>query len=296
MPFLELHLSLDGLDPEAVERACFATGALSVTLADAGEAPIFEPAPGATPLWPNVRLAALYAAATDATALEAALGAALGRERLPLSFGMLADRIWEREWLKDFHPMQFGTRLWICPGGQSPPATESAGATVVVALDPGLAFGSGTHPTTALCLGWLDGVELAGKRVLDVGCGSGVLAIAALALGAESALAVDIDPQALLATRENAARNRVEARLRVQPATADWGGDYDVLLANILAEPLIELAPRFARALRPGGQLLLSGVLPSQAAGVAGACAAWFDMSPPLEREGWSGLSGRRRS
>ena len=295
MPFLQVHLALEDLDAERVERACFATGALAVTLADAGDEPILEPAPGATPLWPRVRLAALYDPATDAGALAAALAAALGREDLPLVFEALADRVWEREWLKDFRPMRFGRRLWVCPGGQALPAEAAESAPVSIALDPGLAFGTGTHATTALCLSWLDAADLAGRRVLDVGCGSGILAIAALALGAAAAVAVDLDEQALLATRENAARNTVADRLRVHAAGDDWGAGYDLVLANILAEPLMALAPRFANACRPGGWLVLSGLLTAQAAGVADACGPWFDMRPALEREGWICLAGRRR-
>lgn len=296
MPFLQIHLTLGDLDPAVVEAACEDTGAIAVTLADAGDAPILEPAPGATPLWPTIALSALYPDATDPTALVAALRAALERPALEIRFESLADRAWEREWLKDFHPMRFGRRLWICPGGQSPPADAvGTDAPVIVWLDPGLAFGTGTHPTTALCLEWLDGAELAAARVLDVGCGSGVLAIAALKLGATEAVAIDIDPQALIASRENAARNGVEGSLAVRAAEQAWDKDYDVVLANILAEPLIELAPRLAAAVRPAGWLVLSGLLPAQGEAVASACRPWFDMAPARERDGWVGLVGRRR-
>lgn len=295
MPFLQMHLSLGDLDPQRVEQACFATGALSVTLCDAGDAPILEPAPGATPLWPSVALSVLYAADSDRAALAAALAAALGHPAPALQFEELADRVWEREWLKDFRPMRFGRRLWICPGGQAPPA-EAGLPPVIAWLDPGLAFGTGTHASTALCLEWLDSAALAGARVLDVGCGSGILAVAALRLGAASAVALDIDPQALTATRENGARNEVADRLVVQSAAAPWGVGYDVVLANILADPLIELAPRFAEVTRAGGALVLAGLLAPQADAVAGACAAWFDMERPRIRDGWAGLAGRRRN
>jgi len=182
VPFLQIHLTLEGIDPEAAEQACFDTGALSVTLADAADTPILEPLPGATPLWPEVKLSALYDADTDPEALTAALREALAAPALAPRYEELADRPWEREWLKDFRPMRFGRRLWIVPGGQAlPPEARDA---VVVELDPGLAFGTGTHATTALCLEWLDGALSPGARVFDVGCGSGILAIAALALGA----------------------------------------------------------------------------------------------------------------
>ena len=294
MPFLQVHLTLGDFDPERAEQACFAAGALSVTLSDGGDAPILEPAPGTTPLWPSVSLSALYAAGSDRAALAATLKEALGPTGCAPRFEEVADRAWEREWLKDFRPMRFGRRLWVCPGGQPPPAWAGS-AAVIAWLDPGLAFGTGTHASTALCLDWLDSAALAGACVLDVGCGSGILAIAALRLGAASATALDIDPQALTATRENGERNGVADRLAVQGATAPWGTGYDVVLANILAEPLIERAPRFAAAARAGGALLLAGLLASQADAVAGACRPWFDMERARIRDGWAGLAGRRR-
>jgi ribosomal protein L11 methyltransferase len=297
VPFLQVHLTLDGLDPDTVEAACFAAGALSVTLADAGDTPILEPKPGATPLWPRVALAALYEATTPAAALAATLREALGAPGLELRFETLADRAWEREWLKDFRPMRFGRRLWVCPGGMPPPAAAAAAEPpVIVWLDPGLAFGTGTHATTALCLEWLDGAPLAGASVLDVGTGSGILAIAALALGAASVRAVDIDPQALTATRDNAARNGIGAALSVAPADAPWGAGYGVVLANILAEPLVALAAAIGAALAPGGSVVLSGLLAEQAAAVTAAYAPWFDMQLPRQRDGWTLLVGRRRS
>ena len=297
MPFLQVHLTLAGLDPDAAEAACFAAGALAVTLSDAGDAPILEPKPGATPLWPTVALSALYDPATAPEALAATLRQALGRPGLELRFETLADRAWEREWLKDFRPMRFGRRLWICPGGQAPPAEATAAdPPVIVWLDPGLAFGTGTHATTALCLEWLDGTPLDGRRVLDVGTGSGILAIAALALGAAAVHAQDIDPQALIAVRDNAARNGIGAALEIAPAEAPWGADYDVVLANILAEPLVALAPAIAAVSRAGGAVVLSGLLSAQADAVAAAYAPWFDMQGPRQRDGWALLVGRRRA
>ena len=297
MPFLQVHLTLDGLDPEAAEAACFAAGAVAVTLADAGDAPILEPKPGATPLWPSVALSALYDAATRPEVLAATLRRALGSPGLVLRFETLADRVWEREWLKDFRPMRFGRRLWICPGGLAPPAEASAAeAPVIVWLDPGLAFGTGTHATTALCLEWLDGAPLAGERVLDVGTGSGILSIAALALGALSVHAQDIDPQALIATRDNAARNGIGSALSVAPADQAWGGGYGIVLANILAEPLVELAAPIAAVMRTGGVVVLSGLLIEQAGAVTAAYAPWFDMQGPRQRDGWALLAGQRRA
>lgn len=303
MPFLELNLDLKDTDPEPVEAACFATGALSVTLTDAADAPILEPLPGTTPLWPTIKLAALYPADVSPLALTGALNQAVNESRgaardqvtLRPVYRHIEDRVWEREWLKDFKPQRHGRRLWICPGGQPPPAAEAASATLVW-LDPGLAFGTGTHATTALCLEWLDETDLTSCRVLDVGSGSGILAVAALALGATSAVAIDIDPQALLASRENAARNGVAGRLTVQAADIPWGEGYDVVVANILAEPLIALAADIARATRPGGRIVLSGLLAPQAPSIAAAYAPWFDMETARVRGDWAALAGRRLS
>jgi ribosomal protein L11 methyltransferase len=287
MPFLQLTLSIGSADPAPFEDALLAAGAASITLEDAGDDPVLEPPPGATPLWPRVRIKALFDSATDADALRASFPAAMLEQ--------IADRAWEREWLKDFRPMRFGQRLWVCPGGQRPQLDESAGAPCLIELDPGLAFGTGTHPTTALCLDWLDGASLPGKFVVDYGCGSGVLAIAALKLGAAAALAIDIDAQALLASRDNAARNQVAERLTVTGPGEASTQPTDILLANILAEPLIELAPSFADRVVPGGCVVLSGILRSQAAPVASRYAAWFDMSPATFRDDWVLLHGVRR-
>jgi ribosomal protein L11 methyltransferase len=289
MPFLQVTLELGGTAPEAAEEACFAAGALSVTLADAADDPVLEPAPGTTPLWRHVRLSALFPMETDAAAVTARLASTLGLPRSQVTHETLADRPWEREWLKDFRPMRFGRRLWICPGGQPAPDPEAA----VLELDPGLAFGTGTHPTTALCLEWLDGAGVEGGTVLDYGCGSGVLALAALRLGAASACAVDIDPQALLATSENAARNALESRLTVMPAGELVAGAWDVVLANILAGPLVQLAPALARHARPGGAIVLAGMLEDQAEGVAQAYRPWFHMRMFAKRDGWAVLEGR---
>lgn len=293
VPFLQAHITLGGLDPEHVEAVCFALGSLSVTLSDAGDSPILEPLPGATPLWPTTALTALWHEQTDTDALAAALRHVLGRAQLAIDFEHVADRAWEREWLKDFKPMRFGRRLWVCPGGQPPPDGTPADA-VIVWLDPGLAFGTGTHATTALCLDWLDGLDVAGRRVLDVGCGSGILAVAALRLGAMHAIGIDIDPQALIASRDNATRNEVADRLALADADPPWDGDYDVVLANILAEPLIALAPRIAAATRAGGHLVLAGLLDAQADDVAQAYRPYFTLDPAISRDGWTRLSGRR--
>lgn len=290
MPFLQIVLDIGDRDPVAAENACFARGALSVTLADAADDPVLEPAPGSTPLWNTIRLSALFPAGTDGRELAAALGTAIGLVPEAIHLETLEDRAWEREWLKDFRPMRFGQRLWICPGGQVAPDPSA----VVIELDPGLAFGTGTHQTTAMCLEWLDGAALRGRTVLDFGCGSGVLALAALSLGAASASATDIDPQALLATRENAARNHLESALDVLPVGSLPEAQWDVVMANILAGPLIELAPRLAASTRPSGSIILAGMLEPQAESVAAAYGPWFHMSEFASRDGWTALTGTR--
>jgi ribosomal protein L11 methyltransferase len=289
MPFLQLTIELGAADPAPLEDALFSAGASSVTLRDAADDPILEPGPGETPLWPTVTVCALFNDLSRdeiAQRVVSAFGATLPSHR----FEQIEDRIWEREWLKDFRPMQFGKRLWVCPDGLRPDVTDC----VVIDLDPGLAFGTGTHPTTALCLEWLDQASLSGKRVIDYGCGSGILAIAALKLGASSAVGIDNDPQALIATHDNASRNGVDAQLTVQIHTAPLPNKCDVLLANILAGPLHELAPTLAQLVNNGGDLVLSGILAEQAAALSERYSTWFDMQAPTIRADWARLVGTR--
>jgi ribosomal protein L11 methyltransferase len=297
MPFLQLTLDIGAIDPTPFEDTLLAAGALSITLQDAADDPVLEPAPGTTPLWPNVRLSALFDAAVDPEEICAALRSELPHVAVTPAFETIADRAWEREWLKDFKPMRFGRRLWVCPGEQTiGAADEDPGVErCIVRLDPGLAFGTGTHPTTALCMEWLDAASVRGKTVIDYGCGSGILAVAALKLGAAHVLAVDIDLQALAATLDNARRNDVADRLTVQPAAAMTGGPVDMLLANILAEPLEQLAPRLAALVLADGSLVLSGLLREQAQRVAMKYEPWFDMSGAVIRNDWARLDGIRK-
>jgi ribosomal protein L11 methyltransferase len=291
MPQLQLTLDIGSGDPAPVEDALFELGAVSITLADAADDPVLEPAPGETPLWPTVVVKAVFGAEADADVIAACLAQALPDAPAP-RFEVLPDKPWEREWLKDFKPMRFGRRLWVCPGGLPAGAPDA----IRIELDPGLAFGTGTHPTTALCLEWLDSQDIAGRQVVDYGCGSGILAIAAAKLDAASVLAMDIDPQALIATRDNAARNAVAGRIAVTGDPWLAAGTADVLLANILAGPLVDLAPRFAQAVRPGGLLALSGLLLEQADTVTAAYRPWFDIGTTATRDGWALLAGRRRA
>src|SRR3984957_3335276 len=267
MAYLTVSFELNGFDPERAEALCFELGALSVTFSALRETAsparqaashaaragtVLEPLPGEVRLWPDTRVQALYPAECAEPALLARLAAALGVNPTCLQAQALPDRPWEREWLQDFHPMRFGRRLWICPRHERVAHDEAA----VVRLDPGLAFGTGTHPSTAMCLEWLDGADLAARRVIDYGCGSGVLAIAALRLGARRAYAFDIDAQALRATRENALGNGVQSRLRLCERHTQLPQRCEVLLANILSQTLLALSADLAALVAPRGQIV----------------------------------------
>ncbi|HYW03261.1 MAG TPA: 50S ribosomal protein L11 methyltransferase [Gammaproteobacteria bacterium] len=292
MGWQQLLIDLDDEDVDTLEVALLEHGAQAVTLQDARDDPILEPPPGAHPLWDRPRLVALFDSECDVEAAVRGTYRTLGRRAPPHSVEPLEDRDWERAWMEDFRAMRFGRRLWVCPRGSTPPDPEA----VNVMLDPGLAFGTGTHATTALCLEWLDanGADVAGE-VIDYGCGSGILSIAAARLGARRVWAVDNDPQALLATRENAAHNAVAGTVRPRLPEELSALQADLLLANILAAPLIELADRIADRVRPGGHVVLSGILRDQAKRVADAYGAAFRMDPPTSREEWVRLSGVRR-
>jgi ribosomal protein L11 methyltransferase len=292
-PWLQLTLEAIDHDPEQLEDALLLAGALAVTLEDAGDQPVLEPPPGATPLWAHTRVTGLFDAQTDIEVVKGRLRRFLHGSVLPeCRLTELEERDWVRAWLEHFHPMRFGRRLWVCPTHQIPP--DPTGVTI--RLDPGLAFGTGTHPTTALCLEWLDGVPLDGRTVLDYGCGSGILAIAAAKLGARKVWAVDIDPQALLASDDNADENGVEDRIELAgPAALPETLTVDVLLANILAGVLVRLASEFSRRVRPGGRLVLSGILEPHVEAVREAFLGDFVFDPIRRREDWVLLDGVRR-
>jgi ribosomal protein L11 methyltransferase len=332
--YLEMSFDLGSLDPQAAEDACWACGASAVTFVDARDDAVLEPLPGEFRLWPRTRLKCLFVQAHDASGTRVALGAALDLDPALIGVHELAERVWEREWLRDFHPLRFGRRLWVCPHHEQ--VTEPG--AVVVALDPGLAFGTGTHPSTALCLMWLDAhahllrapaghsverqalgldahahllrapaghsverqalgldAHLApGAIVIDYGCGSGVLALAAAKLGAAQVHCFDIDPQALTAARDNARANGVAQQVQVHDRPDTLPAATDVLLANILSGPLCALAPRFASLLRARGEVVLAGLMQHEVADVTAAYATCFDVVPFGERDGWVGLAGRR--
>ena len=289
--YLELSFELGPLEAQRAEDACLACGASAVTFLDARDDPVLEPLPGEFRLWPATRVTGLFQPAGDSQALVQRLAAALGIDARLIEARELAERDWEREWLRHSHPVRFGRRLWVCPHHER--VTEPG--AVVVALDAGLAFGTGAHPSTALCLGWLDACLSPGTRVIDYGCGSGVLALAAAKLGAGEVHCYDIDPQALTATRDNALLNGVAHCVRVHDSAATLPAGVDLLLANIVSATLCALAPRFAALLRPRGAVLLAGLLEQELADVTAAYATWFDVARVDGRDGWACLAGRRR-
>lgn len=292
MPWLRLTLRSDTEHSEKVSDALEQVGAQAVTMIDAEDKPIFEPLPGETPLWANLEITGLFEADIDTNALEQQLTNLLSTDIMASRrLEPLEDKDWSRVWMDDYHPMQFGENIWIVPSWCDAPKPDA----VNILLDPGLAFGTGTHPTTSLCLQWLDEQPLASKQILDYGCGSGILAIAAAKLGAEKVTAIDIDPQALQATQNNAARNEVSQLISTHlPMDLPEAG-YDMLLANILAGPLAELADMLCAALRPGGTLVLSGILAEQADNVAMAYRRHCDISDPVQQGDWIRLSGVKR-
>ncbi len=292
MPWLQVRLAITPEQAETYEDALLEVGAVSVTFMDAEDQPIFEPDLGTTPLWSHTHLLALFEADTDPANLVAHLQLLTGGDLPEHQIERIEDQDWERSWMDNFQPMRFGQRLWIVPSWHEAPEPQA----VNLLLDPGLAFGTGTHPTTSLCLQWLDGQALDGCSVLDFGCGSGILAIAALLLGAERAVGTDIDPQALEASRDNASRNGIAAERFPLYLPGDMpAGTYDVVVANILAGPLVQLAPTISAHVRPGGRLALSGILAEQAEEVRAAYAELFELDPTAVQDGWVRISGVRR-
>ncbi|WP_435103862.1 50S ribosomal protein L11 methyltransferase [Arhodomonas sp. AD133] len=290
MPWIQIGFDIPRERFGLAEAVLESAGALSVTSRDPGDEPVLEPAPGEQPLWSRVTVIGLFDADIDVAGVHANAREALGEDPAGWWAEPLADRAWERAWMDGYEPMRFGERLYVVPSHQSPPDSEA----VNLHLDPGLAFGTGTHPTTSLCLEYLDAHPPVGERVLDYGCGSGVLAVAALLLGAGEVEGVDTDPQALIASRENARINGVAERLRVREVGVDPPAPADLVLANILSGVLIELAPRLIDCCRPGGRLVLAGVLEEQADTVRAAFAPAIELVVTPPRDGWVRLEGRR--
>ena len=259
-------------------------GAVSVTVEDGLDKPIFEPLPGEHPLWDEVMVTGLFESDISIENLTIELA----RDNYKLEdVARLDDRAWEREWLSRFKPMQFGRRLWVCPTGFS----LEPGGKVIIELDPGLAFGTGTHETTRLCLEYLDAIEVGGLDVIDYGCGSGILAIASALLGAKNVTGIDNDPQALTATTENAKRNLVTVDTHLPGIALEPS---DIVLANILAQPLVELAPMLVETMKPDGLLILSGIMSSQADWVIQAYVELVELVDRTELSGWVRLVWKR--
>ena len=298
MRWLQIHAEVSTADVALTETLLEHLGASGITLNDAGDVPILEPLPGETPLWPQVIVTGLFTEEADMTAVTAFLSSQLPAATR-IWHDWLQDQQWERAWMDHYQPIACGQRLWIVPEWQTPPMADA----INLMLDPGLAFGTGDHASTFLCMQWLDQQDLAGKTVIDYGCGSGILGVAALLLGARQVYACDIDPQAVLATRQNAERNQVADRLQValpfefEPMLqADLPSmQVTVIVANILARPLMQLANRFAGWLQPGGTIVLAGLTLDQIDDVREAYAPWFDLSQMQTRDqDWCRLSGHR--
>ncbi|EKP0259924.1 50S ribosomal protein L11 methyltransferase [Aeromonas sobria] len=290
MPWIQIRINATAKTADKVSNMLLGRGAQAVTFMDAQDVPVYEPLPGETPLWGETEVMGLFDAETDPAPTIAFFQQIFGEE-VGYKVEQLEDKDWVREWMDHFHPMQFGERLWICPSWRDVPNPDA----VNVMLDPGLAFGTGTHPTTALCLQWLDGLDLTGKTVVDFGCGSGILGIAALKLGAARVIGIDIDPQAIQASRDNAERNGVAGQIELYlPADQPQDVEADVVVANILAGPLRELAPLIAGHGKAGSLMALSGVLESQAPELETIYGQWFEMDPTAVKEEWCRLSGRK--
>ncbi len=296
MPWLQINVVTSPDIAEFYEDLLLEAGCAAVTFEDAKDQPIFEPELGTTPLWGSTVITGLFAAEHDLESTLAFLNEQIlsveGGDKIEFKAEILEDKDWEREWMTHYHPMQFGPDFWVCPSWIDVPDANA----VNLMLDPGLAFGTGTHPTTALCLEWLANEPLQNRSVIDYGCGSGILGIAAILLGASSVSGVDIDPQALTATQDNLVRNGLEKeRLPVFFPEHFESEPVDLVIANILAGPLKELAPTLAELVKLEGKLILSGLLIEQADELINTYSEWFDMEPPSTKEEWVRLTGRKR-
>ncbi len=292
MSWLQLRLTVGRDEVDALQDALLETGALSVTLQDSGDDPVLEPGVGETPLWHQVQVTGLFAADINTTDAMSQLANHYAGVLPPCAWQPLDEQVWERAWMADYAPLQCGRRLWICPSWCTPPDP----AAINLILDPGLAFGSGTHPTTFLCLQWLDSQPLAGKTVIDYGCGSGILGIAALLLGADRVLAVDNDPQALLATRDNAERNGI-AQQRISCHLPQHMPEVSahIVVANILAAPLIKLSSTISGSVATTGAICLSGIFATQFSDVIRAYGDNFNFDEPVFDDQWVRLTGIKR-
>ena len=267
-------------------------GAVSVTYMDAEDEPVYEPAIGETKIWSNTQVIALFELEADPELIKNLVFEQFKQEGLQCwLYEAVADQEWERSWMEYYKPMKFADKLWVCPTDQE----QIEPGTVCLTLDPGLAFGTGTHPTTALCLEWLASHDLTGKTIIDYGCGSGILAVAAVLLGAKIAHAVDIDPQAITATQSNALKNKVQDKINSYLPKQFVPFQADIVLANILALPLINMSEQISGLVVSGGQLVLSGILHEQAESVISAYQKNIAFTPLVQQEDWIRLDGIKR-
>ncbi|MFI8620320.1 MAG: 50S ribosomal protein L11 methyltransferase [Marinomonas sp.] len=293
MPWLQIRLNTTPEHVPAFEDTLLDCGAIVVTFEDVHDDPVYEPDLNTTPLWKHTQVTGLFEADADLEHIRPAVehkAAALGdAESLELKIEIVEDKDWEREWMDSYHPIKFGERLWVCPSWREVP-DENA---ITLMLDPGLAFGTGTHPTTALCLQWLDSIDCENKTIIDYGCGSGILGIAGLLLGANNMVGIDIDPQAVQATQANAERNQIDpARIEVKLPPYESDLQADIVVANILAGPLAQLATTITALVKPNGKLALSGILANQAQEVIEAYQEWFTIESMTEKEEWVRIVG----
>lgn len=294
MAWIQVRVQTQKALCDDIEAQLLELGAVSITYQDGADQPVLEPGVGETPLWDQLVLLALFSADTDTNALRESLQNTLN-DTDQIAIDTLEDRVWEREWEQHYQPIQCAPKLWICPSWCQPPDPDA----INLLLDPGLAFGTGTHPSTAMCLSALAQLPLKQTHVVDYGCGSGILGIAMLALGATSLIAVDNDPQALAATADNCARNGIDNARRLiitpdQDSNAIADASVDILVANILAEPLIHLAPRLVRALKPGGILVLAGLIESQVTDVSRPYSPDIELRVAESRGDWVCLTGTK--
>lgn len=297
MSWIQAYVEANKEQVELIEALLLNAGALSITLADNADEPILEPELGTTPIWQHTRLIGLFAQDTNKQQLQKNLNQDISslfqKENQPnIRIVELEDKNWLNVWMDDYHPIKFGSRLWVCPSWTPPPDEQA----INLKLDPGLAFGTGTHPTTSLCLSYLDKHIKGGEQVLDFGCGSGILGIAAVLLGAKNFCGIDIDPQAIQASKDNAKRNQLsDASYTLFLPESHKQQEYDWVIANILAAPLTQLAPKLASYCKPKGRILLSGLLESQADDILKTYSQWFDLDTPEQDKEWILITGTKR-
>ncbi len=291
MPWIQIKVDTTEKKASKINNILSGFGASSVTYMDTVDNPVYEPLPGETKLWNKTTVIGLFEADADIAPITEFLNKTYGK-KITVRVEQLEDKDWVREWMNNFHPIQCGSKLWICPSWCEVPDTNA----VNVMLDPGLAFGTGTHPTTFMCLNWLDSLDLKDKEIVDFGCGSGILAVSALKLGAKSAIGIDIDPQAVESSAQNAERNGVKDRLSLYlPSEQPQEIKADVLVANILAGPLRELAPTLKDMVKPNGKFAISGIIQSQCEELVKIYSEWFELDEPVFKEEWVRISGIRK-